>query len=77
MKVNEYDKLFTDFLPDKDDFINNFNKGSLIINDNAVFEPSVTKMNGAVQMMRKGYFILDKDGKSINKTVSLKEGWNG
>jgi len=31
----------------------------------------------AVQMMRKGYYILDKDGKSFNKTVSLKEGWNG
>jgi hypothetical protein len=31
----------------------------------------------AVQMMRKGYYVLDKDGKSLNKTVSLKEGWNG
>ena len=79
MKVNEYDKLFVNSSPDKseEDFIANFSKDSLVINDNAVFEPSVTKMNGAVQMMRKGYYILDKDGKSINKTVSLKEGWNG
>jgi hypothetical protein len=30
-----------------------------------------------VQMMRKGYYILDSDGKSFNKTVSLKEGWVG
>ena len=77
MIVNEYDKLFINENPDKDgDFITNINPDSLIVNDKAVFEPSVVDMKGTVQMMRKGYYILDKNG-TINKTVSLKEGWNG
>jgi len=77
MVVNEYDKLFINESPDKDgDLISNINPDSLIINDKAVFEPSVVDMKGTVQMMRKGYYILDKNG-TINKTVSLKEGWNG
>ena len=77
MIVNEYDKLFINENPDKDgDFITNINPDSLIVNDKAVFEPSVVDMKGTIQMMRKGYYILDKNG-TINKTVSLKEGWNG
>jgi len=77
MIVNEYDKLFINENPDKDgDFITNINPDSLIVNDKAVFEPSVVDMKGTVQMMRKGYYVLDKNG-TINKTVSLKEGWNG
>ena len=76
MNVNEYGRLFNSESPG-DDFINDLNPDSLIVNDKAVFEPSVTEIKGAVQMMRKGYYILDKDGKSLNKTVSLKEGWNG
>jgi glutaminyl-tRNA synthetase len=77
MIVNEYDKLFINESPDKDgDLISNINPDSLIVNDKAVFEPSVVDMKGTVQMMRKGYYILDKNG-TINKTVSLKEGWNG
>ena len=76
MIVNEYDKLFINESPDKDgDLISNINPDSLIINDKAVFEPSVVDMKGTVQMMRKGYYILDKNG-TINKTVSLKEGWS-
>lgn len=79
MIVNEYDKLFNHTSPDKtdEDFISHINKSSLIINEKAIFEPSVSNIKGAVQMIRKGYYILDKDGKSLNKTVSLKEGWNG
>ena len=76
MKVNEYDRLFNNENP-SDDFVNDLNPNSLVVNDKAVFEPSVTEIKGAVQMMRKGYYIFDKDGKSLNKTVSLKEGWNG
>jgi hypothetical protein len=37
-----------------------------------ILEPGVP-----VQMMRKGYYCLDKDGGAFNKTVSLKEGWKG
>jgi glutaminyl-tRNA synthetase len=77
--VNEYDKLFINSIPEKGDkdFISYFNKDSLVLNNKAVFEPSVSEISGTVQMMRKGYFILDKDSKSIIKTVNLKEGWNG
>jgi glutaminyl-tRNA synthetase len=77
--VNEYERLFNDESPDKneDDFINYINPDSLIINDKAIFEPHVLNVKEPVQMMRKGYYILDTDGKSFNKTVSLKEGWVG
>jgi glutaminyl-tRNA synthetase len=79
VNVNEYDRLFNDESPDKneDDFINYINLDSLIINDKAIFEPHVLNVKEPVQMMRKGYYILDTDGKSFNKTVSLKEGWVG
>ena len=80
MKVNEYDKLFTESSPeDLDDFINCINPNSLTINSNAIFEPYIEncKIGIPVQMVRKGYYVLDKDGKSWNKSVSLKEGWKG
>jgi glutaminyl-tRNA synthetase len=74
--VNEYDRLFSVETPG-DDFVSELNPNSLVVNTKAVFEPHVVNVREAVQMMRKGYYILDKDGKSFNKTVSLKEGWNG
>jgi len=74
--VNEYDRLFSVESPGND-FINELNPNSLTVNKKAVFEPHVLNVKEAVQMMRKGYYILDKDGKSFNKTVSLKEGWVG
>jgi glutaminyl-tRNA synthetase len=73
--VNEYDRLFSNEMPG-DDFINDLNPNSLIINDKAIFEPHALNVKEPVQMMRKGYYILDKDGKSFNKTVSLKEGFS-
>lgn len=79
MLVNEYDRLFTCDSPDDDDFLNHLNPNSLIVNNSAIFEPSVSncKVGTPVQMVRKGYYVLDKDGKSWNKTVGLKEGWVG
>jgi len=74
--VNEYDRLFSVETPG-DDFINELNPNSLVVNTKSVFEPHVLNVKEAVQMMRKGYYILDSDGKSFNKTVSLKEGWVG
>jgi glutaminyl-tRNA synthetase len=74
--VNEYDRLFSVETPG-DDFINELNPNSLVVNTKSVFEPHVLNVKEAVQMMRKGYYILDKDGKAFNKTVSLKEGWVG
>jgi len=38
-----------------------------------MFEPGANKIKDNVQMMRKGYYILDKDGKSFNKSVGLRE----
>jgi glutaminyl-tRNA synthetase len=81
MSVNEYDRLFIDSDPDKgdEDFINFINTNSLVVNKLAVFEPEVRncKVGIPVQMMRKGYYVLDLDGNSLNRTVSLKEGWVG
>ena len=74
--VNEYGRLFSVETPG-DDFVSELNPNSLVVNTKAVFEPHTLNVKEAVQMMRKGYYILDKDGKSFNKTVSLKEGWNG
>jgi len=74
--VNEYDRLFNVETPG-DDFISELNTNSLVVNNKAVFEPHVLNVKEAVQMMRKGYYILDKCGKAFNKTVSLKEGWSG
>lgn len=81
ISVNEYDKLFNSPDPDKneDSYLSDVNKNSLFINTKAVFEPEIKKCKFGypVQMMRKGYYMIDLDGKSLNKTVSLKEGWVG
>jgi len=81
MTDNDYDRLFINSSPDKgdEDFTTHINPNSLIINDNAIFEENVKdcEVGIPVQMMRKGYYVLDKDGKSWNRTVSLKEGWVG
>jgi len=81
MKVNEYDRLFTTSEPDKGEegFIFFLNPNSLVVNEVAVFEPEVKncKSGVPVQMMRNGYYVLDLDGNSFNRTVSLKEGWVG
>lgn len=80
MNVNEYDKLFLESNPDDlDDFTSCINPNSLIINTKAVFEPEIDDIDVGVpvQMMRRGYYCLDKDRMSFNKTVSLKEGWKG
>jgi glutaminyl-tRNA synthetase len=81
MKVNEYDRLFTTSEPDRGEegFIFFLNPNSLVVNEEAVFEPEVKncKSGVPVQMMRKGYYVLDLDGNSFNRTVSLKEGWIG
>lgn len=74
--VNNYEMLFNKINPD-DDFLNDINDKSLVVNTKAVFEPYVDycKSGYPVQMIRNGYYVLDSDGKSFNRTVSLKEGW--
>ncbi len=79
LPVNEYDNLFTESNPDElEDFTTCINPNSLSVNNKAVFEPSIEVLERGVpvQMMRKGYYVLDKDG-GLNKTVSLKESWIG
>ncbi len=79
LDVNEYDTLFTESNPDDlEDFTTCINPNSLIVNTKAMFEPHIMALEVGVpvQMMRKGYYCLDKDG-VFNKTVSLKEGWKG
>ena len=76
MVVNDYDVLFNHPNPDGNgkDYKEYLNKDSHIIH-NGYFEPSVCdlKIGETVQMIRRGYYTLDTDGKSLNKTVSLKE----
>ena len=78
LNVNEYDTLFTESNPDElEDFTNCINTNSLVVNTKAMFEPYIKNLEIGVpvQMMRKGYYCLDNDGKSLNKTVSLKESY--
>jgi glutaminyl-tRNA synthetase len=78
MNVNEYESLFTDPNPDDlDDFISCINPNSLSVNKNAIFEEYIMNIptGMSVQMMRKGYYCLDIDGVSLNRTVSLKESY--
>jgi glutaminyl-tRNA synthetase len=82
VEVRDYDKLFTESKPDDlDDFTSCLNRESLIINKDAIFESSVINCNvgDPVQMIRKGYYVLDSDSTSdkfiFNKTVSLKESY--
>lgn len=80
LKVNEYDTLFTEASPDNlEDFTTCINADSLVINTAAMFEPHISTLEPgvAVQMIRKGYYCIDKDGGAFNKTVSLKESWKG
>ncbi len=82
VEVRDYDKLFTESNPDDlADFTSCLNRESLIINKDAIFESSVINCNvgNPVQMIRKGYYVLDSDSTSdkfiFNKTVSLKESY--
>ena len=78
IEVREYDRLFTVPDPGKaEDITSVLNPNSLTINKSAYFEPDslLCKSGVPVQMMRKGYYVLDEDGVAFNKTVSLKEGW--
>jgi len=77
-KVNEYDVLFDHPNPDGNgkDFLDHLNKESLVVRE-GYFEPFILdlKVGECVQMMRRGYYTLDKDGISFNRSVSLKEGF--
>lgn len=84
VKVNLYDRLFTDPTPteheDKDyqEFIN---PDSLKIIEKAYAEPSLAsaKPGDAFQFLRTGYFVIDetstKENIIFNRTVTLRDTW--
>ncbi len=83
-EVRLYDRLFTDEAPDshKDkDFTEFINPKSLIVNKNALVEPSLksAKEGDRFQFQRLGYFVVDKDSSEnnlvFNRTVALKDSW--
>jgi glutaminyl-tRNA synthetase len=82
-EVKEYSNLFNVANPDElEDFVEGLNKESLIVNTNAYFEPEALNcsIDKPVQMVRKGYYVMDKDSTTncliFNKTVNLKEDRN-
>lgn len=80
VEIRDYDKLFLVSNPDElDDFTVSINPNSLSINNNAIIEPYVNEYRDTnpVQMMRKGYYILDSESDRLvfNKSVSLKESY--
>ncbi len=83
-EVRLYDRLFTDEAPDshKDkDFTEFINPNSLVINKNALVEPSLKSATEGerFQFQRLGYFVVDKDSTAdnlvFNRTVALKDSW--
>jgi glutaminyl-tRNA synthetase len=80
VEIRDYDNLFLVSDPDElDNFIDGINPNSMSINNNAIIEPYIKeyKCSDPIQMMRKGYYILDSEsGKFVfNKSVSLKESY--
>ena len=82
VEVRDYDSLFTISNPDElEDFTTGINEKSLTVNNSAIFEPSIINcsIGNTVQMIRKGYYVLDGDSISdkfiFNRTVSLKESY--
>ena len=84
IKVNIYDRLFTDENPlghkDKD-FTEFLNPHSLQVLENGFAEPSIkeAKLGEAFQFERLGYFAVDKDSSDeqlvFNRAVTLRDTW--
>ncbi len=84
-EVRNYGHLYTDPTPtshEDKDFLEFYNKESLVINDKALMEPALKNANdeSKFQFMRKGYYTVDRDSTSdkqiFNLTVSLKDSYN-
>jgi glutaminyl-tRNA synthetase len=76
-KVNLYDRLFRVAEPGKErDFLQDINPDSRKVVD-AMLEPALahTQSRQAWQFERHGYFVSDDDGKSFNRTVTLRDSW--
>ncbi len=82
VRLNEYDKLFTDPTPtshEGKDYLEFVNPDSLIINNKALAEPYIkeAKPLDYFQSMRKAYYTVDQESTDdliiLNKTVGLKD----
>lgn len=75
-RVNDYDLLFSHPNPDGNgkNFLEHVNNDSLVTRW-GYFEKEIVKLKigESVQLIRNGYYTLDKDGSSFNKSVALKE----
>jgi len=82
VQVNLYDRLFTCANPGAEtDFTNVINPESMLVMDNAKFEPSIelTDNSLAYQFERLGYFISDYDSSTdkpvFNRSMTLRDSW--
>jgi len=82
VEVRLYDRLFSVEKPDADDWLDQLNPDSMVINDKVLVEPALLdkKPGEPVQFERTGYFNADsrysKDGQPVfNRVVGLKDSW--
>jgi len=84
VELRLYDRLFNDPTPtnhEGKDFLDFYNKDSLILNNDALAEKHLAVVGDAepLQFMRKGYFIKDKASDQnklvFNRTVTLRDSW--
>lgn len=84
VELRIYDRLFTDPTPtshEDKDFLEFYNKESLVVNDQAIAEKHLQEVGETepLQFMRKGYFIKDQDSTKeklfFNRTVALRDSW--
>jgi glutaminyl-tRNA synthetase len=76
-KVNLYDRLFTVPEPGKErDFLQDINPDSKRIIE-VQAEPGLREARArqSFQFERHGYFVVDDDGRSFNRTVTLRDTW--
>jgi len=84
--VHLYDRLLLDqeeALDDEGDWAHRVNPASLVVEQNALFEPSITQIQSdqKFQCFRHGYFHIDPkyttaDRLVVNRIVPLKDSWN-
>ena len=81
--VNLYDNLFSVAEPEANgaDFLDSLNPDSLSVQSGCIAEKSIAEYDAPAhfQLMRTGYFCLDKDSTKeniiLNRSVSLKDGF--
>ncbi|NNF36107.1 MAG: glutamine--tRNA ligase/YqeY domain fusion protein [Saprospiraceae bacterium] len=83
-EIRHYDRLFTVDNPladDEVDYIEYYNKDSLVTVDSAMMEPSLQEANPGdrFQFLRKGYFCVDEESTEdrvvFNRTITLRDTW--